>query len=132
MRLLSPLLYLENSFQITVRRVFLWAIKAYWLIPGSFHDKCIFRESCSHYVYRITNEKGIKAGICALKERNKQCRPGYILYRYNGRIYLKTAEGEIYPEEQIALSLLRSSKEPLIDFDDPNKMSKFLRPGSIK
>ena len=56
----------------------LFCIKIYWkLIPPSRRRSCLFAESCSKYVYRITKERGFWAGIKALRVRYKKCRPGY-------------------------------------------------------
>lgn len=50
----------------------------YWRLPSSIKTRCChFKESCSRYVYRITNEQGFNAGLRALKQRFNQCRGGY-------------------------------------------------------
>lgn len=55
-------------------------IRLYWLIPKRFRRTCLFKETCSHHVFTVTNEKGFRAGLKALKKRIKQCRPGYSIY----------------------------------------------------
>ena len=58
--------------------IILLAIRLYWnFIPASKRRSCIFRESCSKYVYRIAKEKGFLGGLNAFAKRYKQCRPGY-------------------------------------------------------
>ncbi|MBS1744078.1 MAG: membrane protein insertion efficiency factor YidD [Bacteroidetes bacterium] len=52
-------------------------IRIYWLIPVNKRKRCIFKESCSKYVYRITKKSGLKAGIEAILDRRAKCRPGY-------------------------------------------------------
>lgn len=52
-------------------------IRLYWLVPGKYKPKCIFKESCSRYVYRITKTKGFKAGVLAIRERKQKCKKGY-------------------------------------------------------
>jgi putative component of membrane protein insertase Oxa1/YidC/SpoIIIJ protein YidD len=53
------------------------AIRIYQSVPFKRDRVCIFRESCSHHVYRVTSESGFLAGIRAFAERGQQCRPGY-------------------------------------------------------
>jgi putative component of membrane protein insertase Oxa1/YidC/SpoIIIJ protein YidD len=47
--------------------------------PSGLRDRCIFSESCSAYVERKITEGGIVAGLAALLERLRQCRPGYAI-----------------------------------------------------
>jgi putative component of membrane protein insertase Oxa1/YidC/SpoIIIJ protein YidD len=61
-----------------VKHLFILLIKGYWLIyPERVRRKCIFKESCSLFVYNKTKEGGFFMGINALKKRIKQCKPGY-------------------------------------------------------
>jgi len=60
-----------------MRYLLLLGIRIYWLIPGKNRRVCIFKESCSRYVYRITQKYGFKKGFSAFKERKQQCQPGY-------------------------------------------------------
>jgi len=76
------------------------------MIPTKLHKRCIFRETCSHYVYRIASQQGFFEGLRALKVRNELCRPGYVVYRSQGRYYLQTANGSVFAEDEIALSEL--------------------------
>jgi len=56
-------------------------IKLYWfLIPASKRRLCIFRKSCSNYVYEETSKKGFRSGIKALRYRYQNCRSSYILF----------------------------------------------------
>lgn len=64
-----------------MRYLLLIAIRLYWLIPKKNRRCCLFKETCSKYVYRITRQQGLSAGIGALSDRRKKCRPGY--YRIN-------------------------------------------------
>ena len=100
-----------------MQKLLLMAIRIYWKIPTRLHEKCIFRESCSHYVYRMAKEHGFKAGIKALRERNDLCRPGYVVYCSEGRYYLQTASGRIIDEKDIALSELPPQSNNYIDLD---------------
>ncbi|MBN8784598.1 MAG: membrane protein insertion efficiency factor YidD [Terrimonas ferruginea] len=55
----------------------LLSIRIYWLIPARRRPRCLFKESCSRYVYRITLLHGYKCGINSLKLRRKQCCAGF-------------------------------------------------------
>lgn len=101
-----------------MKYLLLLAIRIYWKIPLKMHQRCIFRETCSHYVYRITSEEGLWAGLRALRERNELCRPGYLVYRSQGRFFLKTANGKIIQEEDIALSELPPNNQSFLDLDN--------------
>ena len=101
-----------------MKYLLLLAIRIYWRIPTKLHQKCIFRETCSHYVYRIASNQGFLAGIAALRERNELCRPGYVVYRYQGHYYLKTANGTIVEEQDIAFSELPPRNKNIIDIDN--------------
>ena len=60
--------------------VLLGIIRLYWLIPPKWRRRCIFKVSCSHYVYDQTKKNGLTGGISSLKQRMKQCKPGYGIY----------------------------------------------------
>lgn len=100
-----------------MRKLLLLAIRIYWKIPTRLHEKCIFRESCSHYVYRMAKEQGFRMGIKALRERNDLCRPGYVVYRSEGRYYMQTASGRLIDEKDIAMSELPPQNKNFIDLD---------------
>jgi len=84
-------------------------IQLYWkLYPSSTRRKCLFEESCSKYVYRVTKENGFSKGISALIDRMHKCRPGYQLYKNLGdnsfELHLKN--GSIIENENISKNLL--------------------------
>lgn len=59
----------------------LMVIRVYWLVtPVHARRSCLFKESCSRYVYRVTAQEGFLKGIRALYTRWKHCRSGYALY----------------------------------------------------
>ncbi len=70
----------------------LFIIRIYWLIPAGKRRCCLFTESCSLYVYRNTKLHGYKYGIDSLKQRRKQCRPGFFVL-CNGKVRL--ADGSV-------------------------------------
>lgn len=58
----------------------LGAISFYQSLPARLRPQCLFRETCSSYVRRVTRESGVLAGLRALKTRVSQCRPGYVVF----------------------------------------------------
>lgn len=99
----------------------LLVIRMYWLlIPANKRRRCIFKESCSKYVYRITVTEGIISGLKALRFRNRHCQGGYAVYKYNGRYELKTVYGLIVQQEDIAEHLCKEGNAEVIDFDNMN------------
>ncbi|WP_417786334.1 membrane protein insertion efficiency factor YidD [Tenacibaculum sp.] len=84
-------------------------IKTYWKFkPKDKPASCIFRESCSHNVYRETLNKGAIAGLRALKYRYENCSYGYELYinPMNKKKQIILKNGEVLQEEEIAKRLL--------------------------
>jgi putative component of membrane protein insertase Oxa1/YidC/SpoIIIJ protein YidD len=70
-----------------LRYFFLLSIRIYWLLPYRDAKICIFKTSCSRYVYEIAKEQGIIIGIKAFFSRRKQCRNGYLILG-NGKVAL--------------------------------------------
>jgi putative component of membrane protein insertase Oxa1/YidC/SpoIIIJ protein YidD len=86
-----------------VRFILLFLIRIYWIsIPITKRRKCLFNESCSNHVYRITKEKGLIKGIVCLVRRIKQCKPGYKLEINDNFIRLHLIDGSILNESEIS------------------------------
>lgn len=89
-------------------------IRIYWIIiPSGKRKSCLYKESCSRYIYRIAKTQGFKPGIKAFWRRWKTCRPGYG-YLWNedtGRFDLVLKEGTILPFEHVADGLSPSKLE---------------------
>ena len=100
-----------------MKYLLLLVIRIYWKIPTKWHDRCIFRETCSHYVYRIASQQGFLAGLRAFRLRRQLCRPGYVVYRSQGRYYLRTSNGTVFEEDDIALSELPPHNQHILDLD---------------
>lgn len=65
-----------------MRNLLLFVIRMYWLlIPKHNRRKCIFRKSCSHFVYDTTHEKGLKEGLKAFRFRFENCRGGFEIFQ---------------------------------------------------
>ena len=92
----------------------IFLIKLYWFLkPKNLRRKCIFHESCSNYVYRITIERGFWTGLNALKKRFRQCRGGYQIYICpeinNFKMHLH--DGNVVSEEEISSCVLKPFSE---------------------
>lgn len=51
------------------------------MIPESKRRKCIFRESCSRYVYNKIINEGFFSGLKALQYRHNNCRAGFHIFK---------------------------------------------------
>jgi len=79
--------------------------------PKRFRGKCLYRESCSNHVLRITTDKGFIMGRKAFYHRYKNCRPNYYLTNdKRGNVLLITSEKEIIEQSNISLRIIKSYK----------------------
>jgi uncharacterized protein len=79
-------------------RFLLLLIGVYRRLPLIPRGRCIFVESCSQYVYRRTEEGGFLAGVAAIRERSRQCRPGYrAVFSPTGALAVQLADGNVVP-----------------------------------
>ena len=79
----------------------------YWkFIPESKRRTCLFKESCSNYVYRHTNEHGLLKGIFAFRNRVKKCRGGYEIYTGQNGFEMRLADGSVILEEEISYNIM--------------------------
>ena len=76
------------------------------VFPEKKRRSCLFKETCSQYVYRQTNEGGFLKGTKALLQRLKKCRKGYQLYTSLNGFEMELADGSIIKEHEIAPKLL--------------------------
>lgn len=83
-------------------------IKIYWLtVPKSKRRCCVFHESCSKYVFRITKEDGLVKGIKALAYRFNACRPGYSLILREEKVSVHLATGGFLKIDEASENLQR-------------------------
>lgn len=84
-------------------------IRFYWaVIPKGKRRKCIFRISCSQYVYQITKTDGLYKGLLAFKYRFKHCRGGFHIFEnpIDGRKNMILSNAEVLIEEEISERLI--------------------------
>ncbi|WP_411028053.1 membrane protein insertion efficiency factor YidD [Sphingobacterium sp. SRCM116780] len=87
-------------------------IKIYWqLIPRNKRRCCIFRVSCSQYVYQQSKQKGLIDGLKALHYRISNCRGGFQLFDHpiDGSKMILLPTGEVLEEHQIATHFLHKN-----------------------
>jgi hypothetical protein len=95
------------------------AIRLYWLlVPASLRRNCLFRETCSQHVLRISNEAGDLKAIKALFRRVRACRPGYRLELVEGDMRMVLVDGTIVHEYDIAPAILLKAGRTLPAYDD--------------
>ncbi len=82
--------------------VLLWVIECYWrLVPPSRRRTCLFRVTCSTYVYNTARSRGALAGISAIVRRLRQCRRGFsITFDGEMRPSLHLADGSVLPVDE--------------------------------
>lgn len=65
-----------------MKHLILFAIKMYWsCIPPSKRKKCIFKKSCSNYVFEVTQKEGFIKGLKAFRFRYKNCRGNFAIFK---------------------------------------------------
>jgi len=83
------------------------AVRAYWAVwPRHLNRGCIYRETCSHHVYRVTDEGGFAAGLRALLSRVRTCRPGYTVSTDETGLGLILLDGSFLPDHLVADDVL--------------------------
>ena len=90
-----------------MRIILLIVIKTYWfLIPNSKRRKCLFKTSCSNYVYNKTKSEGLVSGIIALKFRVENCNNRYNVIEINSEKLLISSNQLLFKEKEINQSIL--------------------------
>ncbi|MEN2487062.1 membrane protein insertion efficiency factor YidD [Flavobacterium sp. B11] len=65
-----------------MKYIILLIIRMYWiLIPQSKRRKCIFKKSCSNYVFETTQKEGLISGLKAFRFRYNNCRNGFQIFK---------------------------------------------------
>ena len=90
-----------------MKNVFLFLIQLYWrFVPENKRNKCLYKVSCSHHVYKTTMERGIYTGIKSLVYRMKNCRPGYFIVEIEGKNHIITKNNSIIQPHEIRIGLV--------------------------
>jgi putative component of membrane protein insertase Oxa1/YidC/SpoIIIJ protein YidD len=100
-------LYVSPHLPQAMRWLVLLAIKSYWRLTNpSRRRPCLFRETCSRHVYRITRDCGVSKGMMALGLRLRQCRLGYAI-EFNGQDepFLRLKDGSVVRTAELSESM---------------------------
>lgn len=90
-----------------MKRFLLMLIKIYWvIIPKSSRRRCLFQESCSNHIYRITKNEGFISGLKALKFRIKNCNSNYNIIKIDSKPVLISSSNKLFDESEINNSIL--------------------------
>ena len=82
-------------------------IQIYWKIwPAQYKRPCVFEESCSHHVYRVTSQNGLVAGIRALLRRFKLCRAGYTVVPSHAGVVVRLVDGTIITSDEASSAII--------------------------
>lgn len=92
-----------------MKYLLLMMIKLYWkFIPESKRRKCLFKVSCSNYVYRKTKEKGLVGGLKALLFRIHNCNSKYNIIEVDNKKLLVSSRFKVFNKNEINHSILNS------------------------
>ncbi|OXG01571.1 membrane protein insertion efficiency factor YidD [Flavobacterium araucananum] len=92
-----------------MKYLILTVIKMYWnFIPQSKRRKCIFKKSCSNYVFDITQKEGFLKGLKAFQFRYKNCRGNFQSFKnpINNRVQIILPSQLVIDSEEIADRLI--------------------------
>jgi len=92
-----------------MKHLILFAIKMYWsCIPPSKRKKCIFKKSCSNYVFEITQKEGFISGLKAFCFRYKNCRGNFAIFKnpITNKLQVLLPSQAIIETEEIAERLI--------------------------
>lgn len=73
----------------------------WWIVPEHRRRRCLFRETCSVYVYRRTRESGARCGILAAYRRLSACRPGFQVQVRECTFEVVCRDGTIIPQSDL-------------------------------
>ena len=113
--------------QTTMKQLLLFAVELYWRLTNPARRRpCLFHETCSRHVHRITREYGLFRGLMALTRRFRQCRLAYAV-EFDGQAepFLRLADGSVaqmadlsesmaafVEQSSRAVASIRTGKEP--------------------
>ncbi len=96
-----------------MKQLLLAIIRMYWnLVPVYKRGPCLFKKTCSHYIYDQTADYGLIAGIKAFLFRYLNCRGGFSLFKnpHTGKTQMVLRSNKIIGEDDIAPRFLRREK----------------------
>ncbi len=101
-----------------MRSLIIIAVRAYWFIwPRHLNRGCIYRETCSHHVYKSAKESGVFAGLRALRHRILTCRPGYSVSTDESGLGLTLRDGSFLPSHLVAEDLITPIQQTITELE---------------
>lgn len=94
-----------------MKYLILLVINIYWkVLPASKRKKCIFKKSCSNYVFETTQKEGFIKGLKAFQFRYKNCRGNFSIYQnpIDNKIQMILPSQLIIEREEIADRLIKN------------------------
>lgn len=92
-----------------MKHLILALIRCYWqLVPEVRRRRCLFRETCSRYVYRETQTLGARAGVVALWRRLCACRPGFQVRVREYSFEVVCRNGTIIPHAELGTVIVEA------------------------
>jgi putative component of membrane protein insertase Oxa1/YidC/SpoIIIJ protein YidD len=77
-------------------------IEYYWnTVSESNRRVCLYKTSCSRFVYAEIEKNGFIAGVKAYIFRVRNCNYQYVINSNNGKIQIQTKHGQLLLEEEI-------------------------------
>lgn len=92
-----------------MKYLILLVIQLYWkFIPPSKRKKCIFKKSCSNYVFEKTQKEGFISGLKAFRFRYTNCRGNLEIFKnpVTNKIQMILPSQIIIDREEIAERLI--------------------------
>jgi uncharacterized protein len=87
-----------------MRLFLLCCIRLYWRIPAAKRRRCLFKESCPRYMYRVAKQEGFVKAVQALRMRMRQCRAGYSSFTAaDGRDWVLLNDGTVVSKTDTVL-----------------------------
>jgi len=100
-----------------MRIMMLFAIRMYWrLIPAHRRRRCLFKKSCSHFVFDKASQEGFCSGLKAFRYRFNTCRPGFQMFinPIDNQPILILKNGDTLAEDELSDNIIE-------DFNSLNK-----------
>jgi len=91
-----------------MRIVLLLGIRMYWrLIPAHKRRRCIFKKSCSHFVFEKATQEGLASALKAFRYRFNTCRPGFkmLISPIDNKAILILKNGDVLEEKDASDSI---------------------------
>lgn len=92
-----------------MKNILLLIIKIYWIvIPANKRRTCLFKQSCSNYVFSNTKQFGLIKGLQSLRYRMNTCREGSALFvnPLTGKIQMILPNNEVVDQDNISDAIL--------------------------